>query len=146
MARCALLALLVLTMFSSTAQAGTWSAPQLLAPPFPATGVSRPAPPLSLAVSGGGTSATFNGATWSTPAPAGAGFLTAVSCASATLCAAAGANGSLVTFNGTSWATPATPGGNFGFVSVSCPSPVFCVATNNLGQASQFNGTTWSAH
>lgn len=78
------------------------------------------------------------GATWvSEPVPAEIGWLSAVSCASATDCVAVGDQGplgpnasgaALVTTNGgTSWTPVAVPG-TFGLSGVSCPSTSDCFA------------------
>ncbi len=78
------------------------------------------------------------GATWvSEPVPAEIGWLSAVSCASATDCVAVGDQGplgpdasgvALVTTNGGSSWTPVAVPGTFGLSGVSCPSTSDCFA------------------
>jgi hypothetical protein len=73
------------------------------------------------------------------------GWVSLVSCASATFCAAALGNGDVTTYDGTSWTTPRLiDRTNQGFAAISCPSTSFCVAVDRHTRAVTFNGRLWS--
>ncbi len=95
------------------------------------------------------------------PIPGGStGFLSAVSCTSATACIAVGATGTgtlAERWNGATWAVLATPGASSpalpALEAVSCTSAAFCMATGTEGLtadssrsvAAVWNGATWSS-
>ena len=111
-------------------------------------GVSCPLPSFCAAVDESGDATFWNGATWSTPAPASPnGTLNSVSCTSATFCVALSSQ-LAVTWNGHSWSAPvavgpAPTGPTGGRYEVSCVSPTFCASVNTAGVVSLFDGTTW---
>ena len=109
--------------------------------------VSCPSTAFCLAADNNADYLTFNGQTWSTPAPA-PDVITHLSCTSSTFCAALGQNDDAFLYNGQSWSTPQTiyndPSGTLD--SLSCGSSSFCVAAG--GDTSDvsviYNGSTWA--
>jgi hypothetical protein len=90
---------------------------------------------------------------WRRPANAGHGFLSGISCPSATFCLALGDPGAL-RWNGQRWATAPAPGHpdplTSGMQELSCTSQSFCLAvgmsagSRGRAQYATWNGSTWS--
>jgi hypothetical protein len=90
---------------------------------------------------------------WRRPANAGHGFLSGISCPSATFCLALGDPGAL-RWNGQRWATAPAPGHpdplTSGMQELSCTSRSFCLAvgmsagSRGKAQYATWNGSTWS--
>ena len=96
-----------------------------------------------MAVDGGGRALTYNGRSWSAPAPIFTATISSVSCTSASFCAAVTGFGVVLTYNGSSWSAPVNVGA-LGINSVSCASASFCAAVSR-GYALTYNGSSWSA-
>jgi hypothetical protein len=86
--------------------------------------------------------------TWSSPVSlygySGAGFLSSVSCPSASFCMAVDGSGNALSYNGSAWSTPVSINGTNSLNSVSCPSASFCMAVDGSGNALSYNGSAWS--
>ncbi|HTX08876.1 MAG TPA: hypothetical protein VME22_09710 [Solirubrobacteraceae bacterium] len=120
--------------------------------------VSCASGPLCVAVNGEGEASTYNGSSWSAPAPADTvvshgitkpAALTSVSCASASFCVATDPYGNALTSTdgGSTWTKQLTdaPSGTSVAVSISCPTSSFCMAVDSQGNAIQFNDGTWTS-
>jgi hypothetical protein len=139
----------------STAESGSgiagldWSKPQAV-DPAGLVAISCPVADFCLATDQSGDSLTYDGTSWSKPAPIGTSGVevTDISCVSRTFCAATVDQGSeLVVYVGSHFGTPASPDSTgYEFNSVSCANVGFCVAVgDSLGNASTYNGTSWGA-
>jgi len=111
--------------------------------------VSCPAATFCMAVDqSGNNDLTWNGSSWSAPAPIDPGGdrveLNSVSCASADFCVAVDTLGRALVWHGSGWSGPRAITG-IGLTSVSCPSSAFCVAVDGDGDALTYNGTSWSS-
>jgi RHS repeat-associated protein len=89
---------------------------------------------------------TFNGTSWSTPAPMysnGQSYnMMSVSCVSPTLCDATDGNGGVDNYNGSSWTrTLVFQSGNK--TAISCTSGSFCMAVGGEQASVSTDGTTW---
>jgi hypothetical protein len=135
----------------------TSSAPVSSGPLAPASGlvsrgnlrsVSCPSATFCMAVDQYGNDAlTFDGTSWSAPAPVGAAAmsdeLNSVSCTSATWCVAVDTGGNAYTWDGSRWSSTKLAG--IGLTSVSCASTTFCVAVDGAGDAHVWDGSSWSS-
>jgi hypothetical protein len=98
---------------------------------------------------------TWNGTTWSAPAPVDADAtdpvtpppgIGAISCLSSSFCVAVAAGGYGYVDEGGTWSSRAAVdvGAEPGLLSVSCATTTFCEAVDGYGQAFTFNGSSWS--
>lgn len=96
------------------------------------------------------------GGPWTAPPNSGSGFLTSVSCTSASFCLALGSPAGAERWDGHQWSElsapdPFDPATETGLQSVSCVSPTFCLAVgspkqgNGTSLAATWNGTSWTA-
>lgn len=92
------------------------------------------------------------GGPWTAPPNAGSGFLTSVSCTSASFCLAMGSPAGAEQWDGQNqkWSElsapdPFDPDTGIGLQSVSCVSATFCLAVGNgTTPAATWNGTSWT--
>ena len=126
---------------------GAWSEASLIDTQSQLFSVSCPASSTSfcMAMNGDGEALTYNGSTWSAPAPTGAD-LTSVSCSSASFCVAVGGSGEAAVYNGSTWTAPTEIGSQVS--SISCTSESFCMAVGagngGAAHALTYNGSKWS--
>jgi hypothetical protein len=99
--------------------------------------VSCGSPSFCVAVDKNGRALSFNGATWSNPAPVdGVNELTSVSCRPSGFCMAADNQGRVLMLTHGVWSRPVTIGGLGSPLSISCASSRFCIAAGvSLGSA-----------
>jgi hypothetical protein len=104
-----------------------------------ATGLACVSSTFCVSVSGG--ISTWDGASWTTPAPMGASSTFAgVSCPSASSCTAVDRGGEALSWNGTAWSPPTRiePAGSGATLgpsptAVSCATPTVCVVVDDAG-------------
>lgn len=84
---------------------------------------------------------------WGSPAVVDgfSGYLSAVSCPTATFCVAGDGYGQALTFDGQNWSAPRPVATGAGFTSISCPTTTFCAGVDSTGRAFTFDGMQWSA-
>jgi hypothetical protein len=87
------------------------------------------------------TWSVFNGSSWSTQQTISGitGYLSVLSCQTATSCVAGSTNGQARTFNWTSWSAPVQAASS-GLTAVSCTQGAACVAVTNGGAVVQYLG------
>jgi uncharacterized Fe-S cluster protein YjdI len=100
------------------------------------------------AIDGAGDKVTWNGSTWSGPAPAvsgspGQGGQGGTSCSTSSFCMVVGFNGAWA-YSGGTWSHTDLDD-DYYWQSVSCPSTTFCVAADGNGHVSTYSKGTWSA-
>jgi hypothetical protein len=114
----------------------------------PLVSVSCPKSDFCVATDQAGDALTYDGTSWSPPAPIGPNGVeaTQVSCVAAGFCAAVLDQGAdIVTYSASKWSNPVSPGtSGYNFNALSCASPTFCVAVgDSLGNATSWHGSTW---
>jgi hypothetical protein len=109
--------------------------------------VSCPTGTFCMMVDQPGNVLTFDGTSWTPPAPMDPGSgLTGVSCTSSTFCVAVDDSGFSFAWDGTAWSQIGSQTDELaGLTGVSCTSPTFCVSVDQNGNALAFDGTTWTA-
>ena len=89
--------------------------------------------------------ASSAGRSQGTPIDPSQGYLSSISCPTATFCVAVDFHGNVLTYNGSSWSSPDSidPGTNL--MSVSCPTASFCAAVDFAGHVLTYNDSSWSS-
>lgn len=126
-----------------TTRAGRWSSDATNdARPGNLTSIGCGSTSFCMAVDDTGAAMTWNGSTWTSPAPTGLASLSGVSCVG-TFCAAVSNSGAAIEYDNGTWSAPRTVDTS-ALTAVSCTSTAFCAATDASNHVLTYNGTTWS--